>query len=280
MTKAPPGQLLAIGSELADFVLIHGAMHAGWYWQPVQEILVSEGHRVVAPNLAGSGPDRTPIDLVDLDMISRRVVDVAHAHGRGEPVVLVGHGWGGLVVAEVAQRAPSDVLGAIFVAGALVPPGHCFLQALGVDVERKLPYVSRGTDFMRLDVETAIDLLYRKAVPEYRADRAARRITPQWLRPMLEPTSATADVFGRIHRAYIECAKDRAVTLQLQRAMQARFPCDPVFTLDADHAPTFSAGYELADAIVASAAEFERRGPVFHPNPWDHRPKEPDELVI
>src|SRR5919201_217756 len=115
---------------MTNFVMIHGAMHGGWFWQPVQEILVSRGHRVVAPDLAGSGADRTPLDLVNLDMMSRRIVDVVEVHGAGEPVVLVGHSMGGLVIGEVAERAPDRLLGLVYVTAALVPPGNNLFQAL------------------------------------------------------------------------------------------------------------------------------------------------------
>lgn len=38
---------------MSCFVLVHGAMHGGWCWRPVREILERRGHRVLAPSLTG-----------------------------------------------------------------------------------------------------------------------------------------------------------------------------------------------------------------------------------
>ena len=264
---------------MTNFVMIHGAMHGGWFWQPVQEILVSRGHRVVAPDLAGSGTDRTPLDLVSLDLMSRRIVDVVDAHGAGEPVVLVGHSMGGLVIGEVAERAPDRVLGLVYVTAALVPPGNSLFQALGRE-DQPIPFTNRDASLMRMDQASALQRFYGKATPQYRGDRAARRLVPQAIRPLTEPSTVTNQVFGRIHRAYVECVEDQAVPIETQRRMQAKLPCDPVFSLEADHSPTFSAEYELADALISAAEEFEARGPVFAPDAAAGEPHAPDELVL
>lgn len=262
---------------MTDFVMIHGAMHGGWFWQPVQEILESRGHRVVAPDLAGSGVDRTPLDLVNLDLMSRRIVDVVDAHGAGEPVVLVGHSMGGLVIGEVAQRAPERILGLVYVTAALVPPGNNLFQALGREGE-PIPFKTGDPTLMRMEPAVALHRFYGKA-PHYRADHAVRRMAPQVIRPLTEPATVTHQVFGRIHRAYVECVDDQAVPIETQRRMQAKLPCDPVFSLEADHSPTFSAEYELADVLISAAETFEARGPVFLPDVAADEPHAPDELA-
>ena len=39
--------------RMAGFLLIHGAMHGGWCFDAVAEILRGKGHAVVAPDLPG-----------------------------------------------------------------------------------------------------------------------------------------------------------------------------------------------------------------------------------
>jgi hypothetical protein len=52
-----------------------------------------------------------------------------------------------------------------------------------------------------------------------------------------------------VPRAYIECTQDNAVPLALQRLMQADQPCTPVFTLETDHSPFYSAPDQLAACL-------------------------------
>ena len=75
---------------------------------------------------------------------------------------------------------------------------------------------------------------------------ALARMTPEPLKPLVTPLRVTAQRFGRVPRAYIECLQDRTVTLAAQRRMQAALPCEPVFTLDSDHSPFLSHPQELA----------------------------------
>jgi hypothetical protein len=54
-----------------------------------------------------------------------------------------------------------------------------------------------------------------------------------------------------VPRAYIETTRDRAVSLTAQRQMQTVLPCEPVFTLDADHSPFLSQPEALARILIS-----------------------------
>jgi pimeloyl-ACP methyl ester carboxylesterase len=77
-------------------------------WGRLSEILAPT-HRVLAPDLLGSGdnppwPDEQPFDLAqDVDAIEQLV------DGLGEPVHLVGHSYGGLLALTLARRAPAKI---------------------------------------------------------------------------------------------------------------------------------------------------------------------------
>jgi hypothetical protein len=70
---------------------------------------------------------------------------------------------------------------------------------------------------------------------------------------MITPISITEARFGSIPRAYIEATEDQVVPLAFQRSMQTLLPCDPVFSIKADHAPLSSAPEALAEHLVAIA---------------------------
>jgi pimeloyl-ACP methyl ester carboxylesterase len=85
---------------------------------------------------------------------------------------------------------------------------------------------------------------------EHTAAWAMRRLKPEPLKPLVTPLRVSESRFGRVSRAYIECSRDRTIGIEAQRAMQARLPCEPTFTLDAGHCPFLSRPHELAELLV------------------------------
>src|SRR4249920_292329 len=80
----------------ASVVLVHGAWHGAWCWEPVVDGLCARGIDVVAVDLPGHGEDRgTLTDLHGDAARVREVLDQLEA-----PVVLVGHSYGGAVITE------------------------------------------------------------------------------------------------------------------------------------------------------------------------------------
>jgi len=46
-----------MGHEVSSFVLVPGACHGGWWYEPLVEELERRGNRARALTLAGLGPD-------------------------------------------------------------------------------------------------------------------------------------------------------------------------------------------------------------------------------
>jgi pimeloyl-ACP methyl ester carboxylesterase len=94
------------------FVLITGAWHGGWAWRPVAEHLRAAGNRVLTPTLPGlsDGADPTPYTLED---VIDAVVDLVEGEDLRD-VTLVGHSWGGYVIAGAAPRLASRLRKLVF----------------------------------------------------------------------------------------------------------------------------------------------------------------------
>ncbi|HZV11458.1 MAG TPA: hypothetical protein VFF94_16965, partial [Novosphingobium sp.] len=54
--------------------------------------------------------------------------------------------------------------------------------------------------------------------------------------------------YGQVARSYIRCERDMAVVPELQNRMIAAQPC-PVFSIDTDHSPFYSAPDALAQIL-------------------------------
>ncbi len=111
-----------------DFVLVHGAWHGGWAWQPVAARLRAAGHRVSAPTSPGLAVDDDPRGVTLTDCVDA-LVDHVERSDRTE-VTLVAHSWGGYVAAGAAPRL-ADRLSRIVFWSAFVPEaGRSLLDEL------------------------------------------------------------------------------------------------------------------------------------------------------
>ncbi|MEK6325850.1 MAG: alpha/beta hydrolase, partial [Acidobacteriota bacterium] len=85
--------------------------------------------------------------------------------------------------------------------------------------------------------------------------QAKPMIVPEPTAPLGTPLSITEERWGRIPRYYIECLADKAIPPEVQKAMYMAIPVKKVFSMNASHAPNFSAPQELAEYLLAVAAE-------------------------
>jgi pimeloyl-ACP methyl ester carboxylesterase len=108
-------------------VLVHGAFVDGSSWQKVIPILQSDGYTVIAvQNPLTSFPD----DVAT----TKRVIDA-----QKDPVVVVGHSYGGAVVTEAAAGNP-NVKALVYVAAFAPEPG----EPLGGPVEERFAPPARS----------------------------------------------------------------------------------------------------------------------------------------
>ena len=236
---------------MTTFVLVHGAWHGGWCWERVAGLLEARGHRVLAPDLPGHGADRTPLANVTLDSYAKHVCDVI---GREpEPVVLVGHSMGGIVITAAAERIPERIRTLVYLTAFLLGDGESLFAVAGGDPGSALTgNLVPSSDGLSLSVkpEAVVSAFYAECAPAD-AERASARLVPQALAPLTAPVRWTAERAGRIPRVYVECLRDRAISLAAQRRMVEARPCAKVFTLDTDHSPFYSAPEALAAHLAA-----------------------------
>ena len=92
-------------SKPMTFVLVHGAWHGGWCWKKLTPLLRVAGHQVFTPTLTGLG-ERSHLlsPAVDLTTHIKDITAVLEYEDL-QDVVLVGHSYGGMVIAGVAEKA-------------------------------------------------------------------------------------------------------------------------------------------------------------------------------
>jgi pimeloyl-ACP methyl ester carboxylesterase len=233
----------------SHFILIAGAWHGSWCWKRVAPLLRAAGHLVDTPQLPAMGTDNGDPRQVTLASWARFVADKVEA--APERVILVGHSRAGVVISQAAELVPDRIRRLVYLSAYLLPAGRTMAAEARADTgslvaPNMVPEDSGVTCTLRAQV---IREAFYGRCSDADATWAAAQLRPEPLKPLVTSPRVTAENFGRVPRAYVECTADRAVTLESQRRMQAALPCDPVITLDADHSPFISAPAALAEAL-------------------------------
>lgn len=235
---------------MSTFVLVHGSFHGAWCWRHVIPRLVAAGHRAVAVDLPGRADDTRPSASLGYHDYVARVVDAVSAEP--EPVVLVGHSMGGVVVTGAAERVPERLARLVYVCAFLPASGQSLLDLARSDDESRLMrhlVIDEQKGTHHVDGAGARDAFYHDC-PDDDVAFACERLVPEPLAVVATPVVSSAERFGRVARHYLECTEDRALGPSLQRRMHAAQPCR-VTRLASSHSPFFAQPDALARALAS-----------------------------
>jgi pimeloyl-ACP methyl ester carboxylesterase len=234
---------------MSNYLLIHGAWHGGWCWRKVVvPLLEARGHVAVAPDLPGHGDDKTPTATVTLKSYTDSICKEAKA--QGAPVILVGHSIGGVSITQAAENCPDRIAALVYVCAFLPRNGDSLMSWAQRDPKSLVNanIIPQSDGVVGIRPEGVLEAFYANCSNED-AVFAKSRLAPQASQPLGVRVQSTAERWGQIPRYYVECARDRALNLKVQREMQKHSPCRRTFTIDTDHSPFFSAPEQLADIL-------------------------------
>lgn len=129
---------------MTTFVLVPGMCHGAWCFDTLATPLRAAGHQVLAVTPTGVAERAHLLRTgVNLDTHIADVVAVIEAYAT-EPVVLVGHSYGGMVITGVADRIPVAVSALVYL-DAVVPHDGESCADLVNDEERRWYLDSDGS---------------------------------------------------------------------------------------------------------------------------------------
>lgn len=198
---------------------------------------------------AGAWEDKTPTATVSLERYVNRVCELAIA--QTEPVILLGHSLGGAIITQAAERCPDAISALVYMCAFLPRNGESLMTWAQQDSESLVSpnLVPMGDGVFGVKPEAIHDAFYNQC-SDQDEEFAKLHLVLQAGEPFGVPMATTAERWGRIPRYYIECLRDRAITLGIQRAMLEHSPCRETFAIDTDHSPFFSAPEQLVDILL------------------------------
>ncbi|MBO1415119.1 alpha/beta fold hydrolase [Streptomyces sp. FH025] len=226
-----------VDTDRPTFLLVHGAWHGAWCWEPVRAALDADGWRSHAVDLPSANPPagrqagaRPAGMLDDADTIRDSLRRI------GGPTIVIAHSYGGVPATEAVADA-TNVLGVVYLAGFQLDVGESMFTFLGAplpddDTGHLPPYEdSRQTLF--------------DDVPEADADRAVARLRPQSVLSLTERVTRAG--WRTVPSSYVVCDRDQSLEPSEQRELAKR--AGSVHQLPSGHSPFLSMPRQLATLL-------------------------------
>jgi pimeloyl-ACP methyl ester carboxylesterase len=219
------------------FVLVHGAWHGGWCWSKLTPLLTSAGHRVHAPTLTGLGERAhllTP--EITLDTHIEDIKAVFHYQDVRD-ALLVGHSYGGMVVAGVAPSLVSRLAGVVYLDAFLPEDGKALQDYVQLGAPAGVWRLPPPGKPPRWGVTEPADIAWMEA-----------RLGDQPLKTFTQPVRISEDISARVPHTFILCGKSRQFVEAGERAKRRSFRYREL--LSAGHDAMISQPAELAKLLL------------------------------
>jgi pimeloyl-ACP methyl ester carboxylesterase len=222
-------------------LFVHGAFvrDGAWWWQPTADLLAGHGLRSSAAVLPScEGEPRG--DLHDDAAAVRALLDAS-----GEPTLLVGHSYGGVVITEAAAGHPA-VHRLVYVTSFLPDTGEA-LADFGI-AEPPPRHVSHddGTAEFRAEL---LRPLFAQDFDDDTYAAAVTRLTTQ--AEVVFGQRPAAAAWRELPSTYVVCTDDRATPPEKQREHAAR--ATDVVELPVPHHPFVTRPDLVADVLLVHA---------------------------
>ena len=249
--------VLATGSATAapkpEIVLVHGAWEEANIWQAVTPLLKKDGYHVVTVTLPGRPGSPLSPDKVSLDLYRDTILNAIG--NPAQPVVLVGHSFGGITISLAAEAAPQKIKTLVYIAAYLPKDGQSLLNLGNSDKDSKIGpdlQIMKDKGIIAVEKSARADLFCLDCNEQFR-EALPNLIVDEPLAPLVTPVHLTAERFGTVDKVYIHTAKDQVVSPSLQAIMVAATPVRKEITIDTGHTPFLTDPRGMARDIEMAA---------------------------
>ncbi len=196
---------------MSTYVLIHGGGHGGWCYKETAKLLRGHGHDVYAPSLSGLADRRHLLHPgIGLETHINDIVNLISFEDISD-IILVGHSYGGMVIAGVADRLPAHIAHLVFLDAAIPENGESLIDVSpGLLAFQTGNQIIDGVELGLFPNETSL-FIYGIDDPKVEA-WALPRLTPHPWKTFVQPLLlANPDLVASKPRTIINCKSTMAV---------------------------------------------------------------------
>ena len=240
----------------STFILIHGAWHDSRCWQKVAASLEQRGHKVLTPDLPGTGKNPADPARTSLKAYSRYISQLIN---NKDNIILVGHSMSGVLIAQLAELLTPKIKRLVFLCAYVPSHGESLFSLIEKIRDNNQPFAIEAAMQLSQDKMTftllrsnAIPLLYN-CCPAQEAHQLAEQLIAQPTLPFRGKVSLTDNKFGNCPKTYICALQDQVIPVKIQRKMASAAAVDEYLQMDCDHSPFHSSPNELAGLLHSLA---------------------------
>lgn len=194
---------------MSTYVLVHGSWHDGTLWAPVADRLRRDGAAVHTPTIAGHGPnaDRN----VNLAQCIQSITDYIVEHDLSD-IILLGHSYGGIIIAKVAEEVPERICRLIFWNGFVLLDGECLSDNVPPLYRENFAKMAGGTsdDTVMLPFAMWRERFMNDADLDL-AKEAYAKLSPEPHQPFLDKVDMKKFYQLDIPRSFLNCTTDNVL---------------------------------------------------------------------
>jgi pimeloyl-ACP methyl ester carboxylesterase len=194
------------------FVLVHGAWHGGWVWERMLPYLGKTGYKIMTPTLTGLGEkENQATPEVGLNTHIQDILTLLEKENLRN-VVLVGHSYGGMVIAGVADKMPERISHLVYLDAYVPKDGQSMGDFIGPQGMSRIREVAKSVGqgwripsfpVERFGITSEVDIAWVKP-----------KLVPQPIKTFEEPVRLTNSAAASLRPTYIYLTKPAMATTE------------------------------------------------------------------
>jgi pimeloyl-ACP methyl ester carboxylesterase len=242
---------------MSTFVLVHGSWHGGSSWKAVIQHLEAKGHQAFSPTIAGysQGVDKT----VNHVQCTQSIVDYIVGQDLTD-IVLLGHSFGGAIIAKVAEAIGNRIRRLIFLDAFVLNDGESLRDTLPPHLQALIDELARASDdnTMTIPFELWREAFLNDADLEL-AQASYAQLLPEPYQPWIDKLDLKQFYALPILKSYLYCTEDNTLPQGeqwgLHPRMSNRLGQFRLVQMPGSHEVMFSTPIGLAEKIIVAGRD-------------------------
>jgi pimeloyl-ACP methyl ester carboxylesterase len=194
---------------MSTFVLVHGAWHDGSAWKAVIQHLEARGHQAFAPTIAGHGKGVNK--TVNHAQCTQSIVDYIVDKDLTD-IVLLGHSFGGTIIAKVAEAVSDRIRRLIFLNAFVLNDGESLIDNIPPQTQALSDKLARESNDRTMVMP--FEIWRETCINDADLDLARSsyaQLSPEPYQPFIDKLDLKQFYSLSIPKSYLYCTEDTAL---------------------------------------------------------------------